>query len=283
MSVSRKNKSIKSKSNTKHKKSNVKQKSKSYTKKSIGDKTENRNASTESTRLNKYIANAGVCSRREADTLISTGAIKVNGKVVTELGTKVKPGDVIHYDDELLTSEKNVYILLNKPKDYITTTDDPQARKTVMDLIRNVCKERVYPVGRLDRNTSGLLLLTNDGDLAKKLTHPKHGVKKLYHVVLDRNVTKEDLDKIVRGVNLENETISADSVAYADNGKTKKEVGIEVHSGQNRIVRRIFENLGYDVIKLDRVMFAGLTKKNLPRGKYRFLSEKEIGFLKMNS
>ncbi len=234
-------------------------------------------------RLNKYIANAGVCSRRQADILISTGAIKVNGKVVTELGTKIKPGDVVHYDGELLKPEKNVYILLNKPKDYITTTDDPRARKTVMQLVKNASSERVYPVGRLDRNTTGLLLLTNDGEMAKKLMHPKHGNKKIYHVVLDKGVTKDDMNKIVKGVKLENTTVAADNIAYAGNGQTKKEVGIEIHSGQNRVVRRIFEKLGYKVIKLDREMFAGLTKKNLPRGKYRLLTKNEINFLKMSS
>ena len=236
----------------------------------------------EGVRLNKYIANAGVCSRREADVLITSGVIKINGKVVTELGTKVKPGDVVHYDDERLNPEKNVYILLNKPKDYITTTDDPQARKTVMDLVKDVCNERVYPVGRLDRNTTGLLLLTNDGELAKKLMHPKHKIRKLYHVVLDKSFTKNDMKNILEGVDLEGETVAADKIAYAGNDQTKKEVGIEIHSGQNRVVRRLFEKLGYKVIKLDRVMFAGLTKKNLPRGKYRFLTQKEINFLKMS-
>lgn len=231
-------------------------------------------------RLNKYIAHAGICSRREADTLIQTGAISVNGTIVTELGTKVKPGDIVRYGDQRLVNERKVYILLNKPKDYITTSDDPQGRKTVIDLVYRACPERVYPVGRLDRNTTGLLLFTNDGEMAKKLTHPKHGVKKIYHVFLDKPLTKADLEQIARGVELEDVTIVPDDISYIE-GESKKEVGIEIHSGQNRIVRRIFEKMGYDVQKLDRVAFAGLTKKDLPRGKWRFLSEKEVNFLKM--
>ncbi len=245
-----------------------------------GKKAESK--SDNSIRLNKYIANAGICSRREADVLISTGAIKINGKIVTELGTKVYPGDVVHYGDEVLKTEKNVYILLNKPKDFITTTVDPGARKTVMQLVKDACSERIYPVGRLDRNTTGLLLLTNDGDLAKKLMHPKHEIRKLYHVVLDKSVKKADMKKISEGIGLDDETVAADNIAYASDGQSKKEVGIEIHSGQNRVVRRIFEKLGYKVLKLDRVMFAGLTKKNLPRGEYRFLTQKEINFLKMS-
>ena len=233
-------------------------------------------------RLNKYIANSGVCSRREADELIKNGAITVNGAIVTEMGIKVKLDDVIMYGDERLRNEKKVYILLNKPKDYITTSDDPQERRIVTDLVRNACKERVFPVGRLDRNTTGLLLLTNDGDMAKKLTHPRHGVRKLYHVHLDKPLTRSDLDQIAQGVKLDSETfVKPDIVAFVEDAETKKEIGIEVHSGQNRVVRRIFEHFGYQVTKLDRVMFAGLTKKDLPRGKWRFLSDKEIGFLKM--
>ena len=235
----------------------------------------------DSIRLNRYIANAGVCSRREADELIKNGAITVNGQIVTEMGIKVKPGDVIMYGTQKLINEKKVYILLNKPKDYITTTDDPHERKTVTELIRNACRERVYPVGRLDRNTTGLLLLTNDGDLTKKLSHPKHGIKKLYHVHLDQPVTKADLEQIASGVKIDNNLVVPDAVSYIDRAESKKEIGIEIHSGQNRVVRRIFEQLGYKVTKLDRVLYAGLTKKDLPRGKWRFLTEKELSFLKM--
>ena len=233
-------------------------------------------------RLNKYIANSGVCSRREADELIKNGAITVNGKIVTEMGVKVKLDDVIMYGDERLRNEKKVYILLNKPKDYITTSEDPQERRIVTDLVRNACKERVFPVGRLDRNTTGLLLLTNDGDVAKKLSHPRHGVRKLYHVHLDKPLTRADLDHISQGVKLDGDTmVKPDNIAFVEDAESKKEVGIEIHSGQNRVVRRIFEHFGYQVTKLDRVMYAGLTKKDLPRGKYRFLTEKEISFLKM--
>lgn len=233
-----------------------------------------------SIRLNKYIANAGVCSRREADVLITSGAIKVNGEIVTELGTRVKPGDVVLYGKERLSHEKKVYVLLNKPKDYITTTDDPQQRKTVLHLLQNAFRERIYPVGRLDRNTTGLLLLTNDGELTKKLSHPSHRVKKLYYVQLDKNVTLTDMRRIAEGIDLGKEKIVPDQLEYV-NPNNKKEVGIEIHSGQNRIVRRIFEHFGYRVVKLDRVMYAGLTKKDLPRGKWRELTEKEVGFLKM--
>ncbi|MEE4177951.1 MAG: pseudouridine synthase [Bacteroides sp.] len=235
----------------------------------------------DSIRLNKYIANAGVCSRREADMLIKNGAITVNDEIVTEMGIKVKPGDVVKYGNERLINEKKVYVLLNKPKDYITTSDDPQERKTVMDLIRGACPERIYPVGRLDRNTTGLLLLTNDGELAKKLTHPRHGVSKLYHVHLDQPVKKADLESIAQGVKIEDNLVVPDAVSYIDRAENKKEIGIEIHSGQNRIVRRIFEHFGYKVTKLDRVTFAGLTKRDLPRGRWRFLSEKEVNFLKM--
>jgi 23S rRNA pseudouridine2605 synthase len=233
-------------------------------------------------RLNKYISNAGICSRREADDLIRAGAVKVNGVVVTEMGYKVKQDDLINYGGETLRKEKLVYVLLNKPKDFITTLEDPGKRKTVYDLIKNACRERIYPVGRLDRNTTGVLLLTNDGELTKKLTHPKHGIKKIYHVTLDKPLAKPDLDSIAKnGVELEDGHILPDQIHYAADGSNKKEVGLEIHSGRNRVVRRLFEHLGYEVIKLDRVVFAGLTKKDLPRGNYRLLSEQEVGFLKM--
>ncbi|TVR41816.1 MAG: rRNA pseudouridine synthase [Bacteroidia bacterium] len=231
-------------------------------------------------RLNKFIANAGVCSRREADVLIQNGAITVNGQIVTEVGTKVMPGDKIMYGKQKLHHEKKIYVLLNKPKDYITTVDDPQQRKTVMHIIGKTFPERLYPVGRLDRNTTGLLLLTNDGELTKRLTHPANNIKKLYHVELDKNLTKTDMLRIAEGIKIEKEVVLPDSIAYA-NPQNRKEIGIELHSGQNRVVRRIFEQLGYRVLKLDRVMFAGLTKKDLPRGKWRQLSEKEVGFLKI--
>ena len=232
-------------------------------------------------RLNKYVADAGVCSRREADKLIGAGTVTVNGKVVTELGTKVSKKDKVIYGGQLLRREKMQYVLLNKPKDFITTTDDPQARKTVMHLVRNACKERIYPVGRLDRNTTGVLLFTNDGEMAKRLTHPKHNTRKLYHVELNKSVTKSDLEKIAAGIELDDGTIKVDDISYVKDSESKKEIGIQIHSGRNRIVRRIFESLGYEVAKLDRVVFAGLTKKDIPRGKWRHLSEKEIGFLKM--
>lgn len=232
-------------------------------------------------RLNKFIADAGICSRREADKIIESGAVSVNGKVVTELGTKVKRTDKVMYGDQTLRSEKLQYILLNKPKGYISTSSDPHDRKTVMMLVQNACKERIYPVGRLDRNTTGLLLFTNDGDLAKKLTHPKHGVKKLYHVVLDKPLTKNHLMEIAEGIKLEDGEIKPDKIAYDKTAKDKREIGIELHSGRNRIVRRIFEHLGYKVEKLDRVMFASLTKKDILRGKWRKLTEKEINMLKM--
>jgi 23S rRNA pseudouridine2605 synthase len=231
------------------------------------------------TRLNKYLANAGIASRREADTLIQSGVVKVNGVPVTEMGFKVKPGDTVTYGDAAVKGEKKVYLLLNKPKDYITTVDDPQERKTVMHLIEDACKERVYPVGRLDRNTTGLLLFTNDGELTKKLTHPKHEIKKVYHVSLNKGLKPDDFKAIIDGVELEDGTIKADDLAFV--GEGKKEVGIEIHSGKNRVVRRLFEQLGYEVLKLDRVVFAGLTKKDLPRGKYRFLTSREVNFLQM--
>jgi 23S rRNA pseudouridine2605 synthase len=234
-----------------------------------------------SIRLNRYIANAGICSRREADKLIEAGVIKVNGKVVTQLGTKVFPGDKVMYGEQTLSAEKLVYILLNKPKDYITTADDPQGRKTVMELVKNASRERIYPVGRLDRNTTGLLLFTNDGELATKLTHPKNNIKKIYHVVTDKNVSKTDLQKLKQGIELEDGFIKVDDIQFVGNGSNKRDIGVEIHSGRNRIVRRMFEHLGYKIIKLDRVMFAGLTKKDLPRGKFRALTQQEINFLKM--
>ncbi|MBQ8675280.1 MAG: RNA-binding S4 domain-containing protein, partial [Bacteroidaceae bacterium] len=233
-------------------------------------------------RLNKFLANAGVCSRREADEFIQAGVIKVNGEIVTELGTKVQRTDQVHFHDQLITLEKKVYVLLNKQKDYVTMSDDPQARKTVMDLVKNCCRERIYPVGRLDRNTTGVLLFTNDGELASKLTHPKYMKKKIYHVHLDRNCTAADLQKIADGVMLDDGPIHADAVSFASE-TDKKQVGIEIHSGKNRIVRRIFEALGYRVVKLDRVVFAGLTKKGLKRGDWRFLTEQEVAMLHMNT
>lgn len=231
-------------------------------------------------RLNRFIANAGVCSRREADTYISAGMVSVNGVVVTELGVKVLPTDEVRFDGTRLNPEKKVYLLLNKPKDFVTTTEDPHADKIVMDLVKDACPERIYPVGRLDRNTTGLLLFTNDGDLSKRLTHPSHTMKKVYQVSLDKPVTMEHLQQIADGIELEDGRIAADAISYISN-EEKNEIGIEIHSGRNRIVRRIFEHFGYRVKKLDRVMYTGLTKKNLPRGKYRFLTEKEIQYLKM--
>ena len=233
-------------------------------------------------RLNKFLANAGICSRREADEFIQAGVVTVNGEVVTELGTKVLRTDEVKFHDQPVTIEKKVYVLLNKPKDYVTTSDDPQQRKTVMDLVKNACPERIYPVGRLDRNTTGVLLLTNDGDLASKLTHPKYLKKKIYHVYLDKNVTAHDLQQISEGIQLEDGEIKADDVQYA-HPTDKKQVGIEIHSGKNRIVRRIFEALGYRVQKLDRVQFAGLTKKNLKRGDWRYLTEEEVDRLRMGA
>ncbi len=233
-------------------------------------------------RLNKYLANAGVCSRREADEFIQAGVVTVNGNVVTELGTKVLRGDEVKFHDQPVSLEKKVYVLLNKPKDTVTTSDDPQQRKTVMDLVKGACPERIYPVGRLDRNTTGVLLLTNDGDLASKLTHPKFLKKKVYHVYLDKNVTAHDLQQIADGITLDDGEVHADAIEYASD-TDKSQVGIEIHSGKNRIVRRIFESLGYRVVKLDRVQFAGLTKKNLRRGDWRFLTEKEVDMLRMGA
>ncbi len=231
-------------------------------------------------RLNKYLAHAGIASRREADELIKNGMVSVNGKVVTEMGYKVQPGDEVRFGGEIVIPEKKVYILLNKPKNYITTTKDERNRKTVMDLVKDASKYRLYPVGRLDRKTTGLLLLTNDGELTKKLLHPKHKVQKLYHVVLDRNLKQQDLQKIREGLKLDDGMIYVDDISYIQ-GAPHSEVGVLLHSGRNRIVRRIFEHLGYDVKKLDRVMFAGLTKKGLERGKWRHLTKQEVNNLKM--
>lgn len=254
-----------------------------------GDKkkfSKGKSSSTESvddgtTRLNKYISNAGICSRREADEMIAAGVISVNGQVVTEMGYKVQPGDEVRYNNETLRSERLMYLLVNKPKDYITTVDDPDNRKTVMSLVSNACKERVYPVGRLDRNTTGLLLFTNDGELARRLTHPSFEVQKVYQVDLDKNLKPSDMDKISEGINLEDGFVKVDAISYVGSGNDKSVVGIELHSGKNRIVRRIFEALDYDVKKLDRVYFAGLSKRDLPRGRWRFLTELEVANLKM--
>ncbi len=236
----------------------------------------------EPVRLNKFLANAGVCSRREADEFIQAGVVSVNGNIVKELGTKVLRTDEVRFHDQPVSIEKKVYVLLNKPKDYVTTSDDPQQRKTVMDLVKDACQERIYPVGRLDRNTTGVLLLTNDGDMASKLTHPKYLKKKIYHVFLDHNVTLHDMQQMMEGITLEDGEIRADDVQYAS-PTDKKQVGIEIHSGKNRIVRRIFEALGYKVTKLDRVQFAGLTKKNLRRGDWRYLTEEEVDRLRMGA
>ena len=233
-------------------------------------------------RLNKFLANAGVCSRRDADKYIAAGVVTVNGEIITELGHKVLRSDVVLFHDQQVKAEKKVYVLLNKPKGYVTTSEDPQNRKTVMDLVAKACRERIYPVGRLDRNTTGVLLLTNDGELASKLTHPMFLKKKIYHVYLDRNVTAGDIRQIAEGITLEDGDIKADAIDYASD-TDKKQVGIEIHSGRNRIVRRIFESLGYHVVKLDRVYFAGLTKKNVKRGDWRFLTEEEVNMLRMGA
>lgn len=230
-------------------------------------------------RLNRFIANAGVCSRRDADKYISAGLVTVNGKVITELGVKVKTTDDVRFDGKRLIPEKKVYLVLNKPKDYVTTTDDPYAEQMVIDLVKNACPERIYPVGRLDKSTTGVLLFTNDGELSDRLTHPSRNVKKIYQVTLDKPLTKNDLLKIAEGIELEDGFIAADAISYVEGNKS--EIGLEIHSGRNRIVRRIFEHLGYKVKRLDRVFFAGITKKNVPRGKWRFLSQKEVQFLKM--
>jgi 23S rRNA pseudouridine2605 synthase len=230
----------------------------------------------EGIRLNKFIANSGICSRREADELIKAGVIKINGTVVSEVGSKVMPGDKVQYGDQTLNNEKKRYLLLNKQKGYVTTTKDPHAKNTVMELIAGACKERIYPVGRLDRNTTGLLLFTNDGEIAKKLMHPRSRIKKMYHVVLDQPVSKADMLKIADGMHLDGEKVEVDSIAYVEDAPDRREIGMEIHSGQNRVIRRMFESLGYKVTKLDRVMYAGLTKRNLPRTKWRFLTEKEV-------
>ncbi|MDE6772888.1 MAG: rRNA pseudouridine synthase, partial [Muribaculaceae bacterium] len=236
----------------------------------------------EQIRLNKYMANSGICSRREADEYITQGLVKVNGEVVTELGTKISHNDVVEYDEKVVTPERKCYVLLNKPKDCVTTSDDPNGRLTVLDIVKNACRERIYPVGRLDRNTTGVLLLTNDGDLASKLTHPKFVKKKIYHVWTDKDITEEDMQRIADGITLDDGEIHADAISYV-NETDRNQAGIEIHSGRNRIVRRIFESLGYRVTKLDRVYFAGLTKKNLPRGRWRYLTQEEVNFLRMGS
>ncbi|MDE6329796.1 MAG: rRNA pseudouridine synthase, partial [Muribaculaceae bacterium] len=233
-------------------------------------------------RLNKFMANAGICSRREADEFIQAGKVTVNGKVVTELGVKITGSDIVEYDGKIVTPERKCYVLLNKPKDCVTTSDDPNGRLTVLDLVKNACQERIYPVGRLDRNTTGVLLLTNDGDLASKLTHPKFVKKKIYHVWTDKDITEEDMQRIADGIELEDGEIHADAVSYVSD-TDRNQAGIEIHSGRNRIVRRIFEHLGYRVTRLDRVYFAGLTKKNLPRGRWRYLTQEEVNFLRMGS
>ena len=231
-------------------------------------------------RLNKFISNSGICSRREADTYIEHGSVTVNGNLVTEMGYKVQPNDDVRFDGTSISPEKKKYVLLNKPKNYITTMDDDRGRKTVMELVSNAANERIYPVGRLDRMTTGLLLFTNDGELAKKLTHPKHDVKKLYHASLDRKLDLKDLQKLIGEVVIEGKKVFIDAISYVE-GQTKTEVGIEIHSGRNRIVRKIFEHVGYKVVKLDRVLFAGLTKKNLPRGRWRELTKQELANLQM--
>ncbi len=236
----------------------------------------------EQIRLNKFLANAGICSRREADELIQAGVVTVNGVNVTELGTKILRGDKVMIHDQLVSPDKRIYLLLNKPKDCVTSNDDPYAKLTVLDIVKNACHERIYPVGRLDRNTTGVLLLTNDGDLAAKLTHPKYNKKKIYQVTLDKGLTQDDYDQILAGIMLEDGEIKADEISFLDEDEHRK-IGIEIHSGRNRIVRRIFEHLGYKVMRLDRVYFAGLTKKNLKRGQWRFLSEKEVNMLRMGA
>ncbi len=242
------------------------------------EETSNEPVNSAPIRLNKFIANAGICSRREADKLIAEGEIKINGKVVTELGTKVSRADKVYYKGKSLRPEKPVYVLLNKPKDFITTTDDPENRRTVMELVKTAAEERIYPVGRLDRNTTGLLLFTNDGDLAEKLAHPSNEIRKIYRVEIDKPIAEDDFNKIEEGFDLEDGRVEVDKVAVVDSKGYS--IGLEIHIGRNRIVRRIFEHLGYEVLKLDRVMYAGLDKLNLPRGKWRFLTEKEIARLK---
>ncbi|MCK9300174.1 MAG: rRNA pseudouridine synthase, partial [Bacteroidales bacterium] len=232
--------------------------------------------------LNKFLSNAGICSRREADEFIQAGVVKVNGEVASELGVKIKLTDEVMFHDQPVNIERKVYVLLNKPKDCVTTSDDPQERLTVMDLVKNACRERIYPVGRLDRNTTGVLLLTNDGDLASKLSHPKYEKRKIYQATLDKDLTEEDMQKVAKGIVLDDEKIAVDEISFVSLDQ-KNVIGIEIHSGQNRVVRRIFEQVGYKVYKLDRVYFAGLTKKNLPRGRWRYLSDKEVSLLKMGA
>jgi 23S rRNA pseudouridine2605 synthase len=232
--------------------------------------------------LNKFLSNAGICSRREADEFIQAGVVKVNGEVVTELGVKIKPTDEVLFHDQPVSIEHKVYVLLNKPKDCVTTSDDPEERLTVMDLVKNACRERIYPVGRLDRNTTGVLLLTNDGELASKLSHPKYEKRKIYQATLDRDLTEEDMKKVAEGIVLDGEKIAVDEISFVS-PEQRNVIGIEIHSGQNRVVRRIFEQVGYKVYKLDRVYFAGLTKKNLPRGRWRYLSDREVSLLKMGA
>lgn len=265
------------------KRDNFKSKSKNYNprfKKNTKKKSVTSSSNDGSMRLNKYLAHAGIASRREADELIKIGAVTVNGDIITEMGYKVKAGDKVQFNGETIKPEKKVYVLLNKPKNFITTTEDEKGRKTVMELVEKSAPVRIYPVGRLDRNTTGVLLFTNDGDLAKKLTHPKHMIEKLYHVKLDKNLKPSDMEKIMDGIKLEDGFIKVDDISFVK-GAPHNEVGLKIHSGRNRIVRRLFEHLGYDVIKLDRVLFAGLTKKDLKRGHWRHLTAKEIDFLKM--
>ena len=252
---------------------------KGHTKSTLADNTPD----FDSMRLNKFIANSGICSRREADKLIEAGKIRINSKIITALGTKVSSKDIVTYNKKILKSESLVYVLLNKPKGFITTTDDPFERKTVMSLVKKSCPQRIFPVGRLDRNTTGLLLFTNDGDLAKKLTHPKHDIKKIYYAILDKPLERDDLEKIATGINLEDGFVKADKISYIIGVPDEREIGIELHSGKNQIIRRIFQSLGYEVTKLDRVSFSGLTKKDIPRGKWRFLKDKEVSMLKMIS
>lgn len=235
----------------------------------------------ESVRINRYIASSGICSRRDADELIKKGVVEINGQKVTELGTQVNPGDTVKVSGKMIRNERKVYIVLNKPKDTLTTTDDPEGRRTVLDLVHDATTERIFPVGRLDRNTTGVLLLTNDGDLASKLTHPKYNVKKIYEVRTAQNVTDEMMKALVEGIELEDGVMKMDSVFLIDPA-SKKDLSVEIHSGKNRIVRRMFEHLGIEIVKLDRVYFAGLTKKTLARGKWRYMTPKEVGWLKMN-
>lgn len=265
-------------------KKNFKQTSKKKTYKKPEKSTKSvktsKSESTTGIRLNKYISNSGICSRREADIFIAAGSATVNGKVITEMGYKVQENDEVRFDGTLINPETKRYVLLNKPKNYITTMDDDRGRRTVMDLVANASKERIYPVGRLDRNTTGVLMFTNDGELAKKLTHPKHKIQKLYHATLDNKLSLKDLQAISDGFELDGRRVIVDEISYIQN-QSKREIGIKIHSGRNRIVRRIFEHFGYTVTKLDRVVFAGLTKKNLPRGNWRHLTQLEVNNLKM--